>query len=99
MEQSLFTDCKKPITANDFALIEQDLNIRIPDDLRSIYLSCNGGTPKNTIQVDESGQWDGLEIGRFLPILYDEENFGEKSFTVENVAITQWLNDSLPKKS
>ena len=49
MEQSLFTDCKKPITANDFALIEQDLNIRIPDDLRSIYLSCNGGTPKNTI--------------------------------------------------
>ena len=32
-----------------------------------------------------------------MPILYDEENFGEKSFTVENVASTQWLNDSLPK--
>ena len=98
MKENTFTDCEKSLTANDFALIEQDLSIRLPAELKEHYLKYNGGTPKNSVWHDPEGKWDENEVRDFLPFLYFSAKQDDPDFTINGTAKEEWNGQQLPRE-
>ena len=85
-----FSDCEKKLSKNDIKLVQQDLNISLPDSFTSHYLKFNGGTPSKSIWIDKKGEFDENEVRDFLSILYFKEKGDNPDFTLNGIAKEQW---------
>lgn len=47
-----FIDCEKPLTAEQLASFERELNLQFPPALREHYLRANGGCPEPYVYED-----------------------------------------------
>ena len=97
MDNLKFTDTEEQLTEQDMRLIEQDLGVTIPSQLRAHYLGLNGGTPEKTVFCDKSGSYDGVEIRDFIPMLYNKSFEDAPEYTLNGTAKLEWMENTLPK--
>lgn len=64
-----FAQSGPALTERDFLLVEQDMRIKLPGELKRHYQAFNGGIPAKSVWFDASGEWDYLEVAQFLPLL------------------------------
>lgn len=62
-----FSKSRPAIAQSDIEKLENDLGIRLPEEMRSHYLRFNGGTP-NLDWFPMMDDWDAIWIQKFLPI-------------------------------
>jgi len=97
MKEIKFTDTQKKLTEQDFRLIEQDLGISIPIQLRNHYFNYNGGTPDRTIFYDPIGRFDYIEIRDFIPMLYNKDFEDDQDYTLNGLAKLGWNETTIPR--
>lgn len=91
-----FSNCEKALTLEDFISVEQELSVKLPDDLKAHYIDHNGGTPERSVWVDPEGKWDDNEVRDFIPFRYSDRFGDDSDFTAEGRTKREWSEQQLP---
>jgi hypothetical protein len=92
-----FTGCEQAVGDKDFALVEQDLGVTLPEDFKNHYRQFNGGTPEKTVWIDPEGKWEENEVGSFLPLRYWKTKGNDPDFIIEGITRQDWAAGQLPR--
>ncbi len=88
-----FVNTERGVTEEDTSLVETRFEFTFPNDIRSHYLTYNGGEPEKCVFIAD----DGSEyiITQFLPIKYDEESGRNIEYVLETLRVDGILPDWL----
>ncbi|WP_342365288.1 SMI1/KNR4 family protein [Escherichia sp. MOD1-EC7003] len=87
----------KRLSDNEFKLIEQNLDVKLPANLVKFHKENNGGYPNKTIFYDYYGVLDFIEIKKFIPFLHDYQFEDNPNFTIDGISKKGWGELKIPK--
>jgi len=85
------------LTGDDWFEIERKLGFPLPSDMKTLYLSSNGGEPSPNVWVDPLKKWEPIEIRDFFPFLYKADQNNDAHFTADGIAVMGWKRNTLPQ--
>ena len=91
-----FYDCDKNLSENDFNEVEKKLEVSFPALFKSHYFKWNGGTPTLSCFVNDTIDFDYIEIRDFIPMKYSKQFEDDPDFTLEGRTINEWELNELP---
>jgi len=97
MKDFYIEDPEKKLSDNDFKLVEQDLGVKLPNELIEFYKKYNGGHPNKTIAKDYFNKIDDIEIKDFIPMLYARDFGDDPDFTLNGRAKEEWSESRIPR--
>ncbi len=90
MCKNRFVSVGKKISENQIAMIEADLGITLPEELRNHYLKFNGGRPQKCYYTNVI---DTFVVDQFIPIKYGDFTFEDvyRQHVIEDKIIPSYL--------